>query len=156
MKRRITRRDPIEVRFWSRVYPEPNTGCWLWAGAPNPGEYGRICAGGRQVLVHRYSYEMYVGPIPADLCVCHRCDEPACVNPEHLFLGTRPENTADMDRKNRRARGQLVGAKLTAEQVLVIATRPGSTRKMAKEYGVSRPTIQQILRGNTWQYVTGV
>src|SRR4051812_187652 len=97
-------------RFMSNVSPEPNTGCWLWAGTTQRGGYGKFKAGGANVAAHRYSWQMTHGPVPEGLCVLHRCDVPGCVKPEHLFVGTQKENTADMIAKGR---GDL-GPALTA------------------------------------------
>lgn len=96
-----------EERFMSRVEPEPNTGCWLWTGPSNSKGYGKTTHGfmpsgaGRIVLAHRMAWIIRFGSIPDGLCVLHRCDNPPCVNTDHLFLGTQGDNSTDKARKCR-------------------------------------------------------
>lgn len=100
-------------RFWSKVErgPEGSEECWMWVGATvHPMPYGRIQSAGRYLLAHRVSYEINVGPIPKGLCVLHRCDNPRCVRPDHLFLGTRSDNAADRHAKGRSRGGSNRGA----------------------------------------------
>lgn len=93
----------LEQRFWAKV--KKADGCWLWTGAGSrKGEHGRIGIGGRSegiALAHRLSWELHHGPVPDGFCVCHRCDNPPCVNPAHLFLGTKGDNNRDMYAKGR-------------------------------------------------------
>ena len=95
----ITERD--KVRFYDRICPEPNTGCWLWIGAPDSFGYGQIEINGASYRTHRLSWMIHRGEITKGLVVCHRCDTPACVNPDHLFLGTHGDNVRDMHKKGR-------------------------------------------------------
>lgn len=99
---------PSELaRFESKYVGEPNSGCWLWDGAVEVGGYGVMKVGKkaddsyRQERAHRLAYEHFVGPIPAGMLVCHRCDVRCCVNPAHLFVGTHQANMDDMYRKGR-------------------------------------------------------
>lgn len=90
------------VRFQSHVYPEPNTGCWLHDGAPDHAGYPRAAVGGGKVdNASRISWRLYRGDIPTGQFVCHHCDTPSCVNPDHLFLGTHTDNMRDAARKGR-------------------------------------------------------
>lgn len=97
-------RTPVVERFWFRV--EKTETCWLWRGYTNEAGYGIIIEKNKhRRLTHRFSWELHNGPIPGGLCVLHRCDTPACVNPAHLFLGTHSDNHADMVNKGRHQHG---------------------------------------------------
>ena len=97
--------------------PEPNSGCWLWIGSTSHG-YGQTNINGRPQRTHRVSYEYHIGPIPDDQCVLHKCDNPPCVNPSHLFLGSQQENLKDMKVKGRGIKGEMQGqAKLKAKDI---------------------------------------
>lgn len=88
--------------FHGKYIPEPNSGCWLWTAGVGIGGYGRLwCGAGLTRYAHRFSYELAFGPVPSGMFVCHRCDTPACVNPDHLFLGTHRDNMRDMQQKGR-------------------------------------------------------
>jgi hypothetical protein len=132
--------------------PEPMSGCWLWTADVDRKGYGRVTENGRLVGAHRLSYRTYVGPIPADICVCHRCDTPSCINPDHLWLGTRSDNTRDMYAKGRVSRaGEKNGrAKLTQDDVRFIRTSLLPAGQLASTFDVSRNTIWRARRGKNW------
>lgn len=90
------------TRFESKFYVTP--GCWIWTGSKNTGGHGQFTVCGKCITAHRVSYELYIGPIPEGMWVLHKCDNPPCQNPDHLFLGTRQDNVDDMVRKGRQSR----------------------------------------------------
>ncbi len=150
-------------RFEARIEFDPNGGCWLWSGAPVSGGYGRLRVDGIQVRAHRLSWEWFKGPIPEGLLVCHKCDVPSCVNPDHLWLGTNDDNLKDMAAKGRGRSGAVGGekhgsAKLTNAKVMDIVERLGRGENccsIARDFGVTHPTIRDIKVGKTWSSVTG-
>ena len=151
---------PLNVRFHSKYSPEPNTGCWIWTGSDNY-RYGLIASNGRQMKAHRVSYELHHGSIPAGMVVMHQCDNPLCVNPAHLKLGTQLDNIKDRDRKGRqvpsRPTGQLNGmSKLSVSAVQSIKSlaEAGSLHSdLAVLFGVSRTCVSFISSGKRWAHV---
>lgn len=152
---RPSHKTSLSYRLAYYSAPQP-TGCHLWTAACNPKGYGHIKWEGVVWLVHRLTWVNANGPIPEGMLVCHHCDNPACVNPSHLFLGTNDDNMADKQTKGRQAfnRGMLNGrAKLTDAQVRVIRADPRTRSAIAREYGVTPTLISQICRGIRWPHV---
>jgi hypothetical protein len=148
---------PLPERLWANV--QKTDSCWLWQGFPCRKGHGQIMNCGykpqepwrRKFQVHRITYEMLKGPIPKGICVCHRCDVPNCVNPDHLFLGTVAQNNLDMVAKRRHAHGtNHYNTKLTPDQVLFVRSSSLSQMKLAKQLGVSKTCIQAIRSGRSW------
>lgn len=100
MTQRQRRARPLKDRLMAKTSIEPN-GCWLWLGYRMPFGHGQIGLGRKLILTHRASWIIYRGEIPEGMCVCHKCDVPNCINPDHLFLGTKHENNTDMKAKGR-------------------------------------------------------
>jgi hypothetical protein len=144
-------------------------GCWEWTGWVDKDGYGRIKVSGRKIRAHRLSWELHFGPIPKTddpmgNFVLHRCDNPTCVNPSHLFLGSHMDNLRDMMSKGRSARGEKgCKAKLTAAQVLEIRSRYGTRERykhgpvsqydLAAEYGVTQAAINSVILRKTWRHI---
>ena len=136
------------------------TGCWEWQGSCGQNGYATITYQNESWYVHRMAYELYKGPIPPGVCVCHHCDNRKCVNPAHLWVGTKAENNADMFKKGRgRSFGLVRGedcpnAKLTwadVDEIRRIGKCGAATqRTLAHQFGVSHSTIGNVLREKTW------
>lgn len=157
--------DP-EQRFWSKVL-KLESGCWQWqAGKQRSGHGFFFPDKGHIVRAHRYAWELTYGKIPDDRCVLHRCDNPSCVNPAHLFLGTQADNIHDMDLKGRRAKHNPADqrgaknhqAKLTDEVVQRIKDLHVSGYRQAdimRMTGVNRKRVWSIVNGETWAHIDG-
>jgi hypothetical protein len=170
------KRTPLDVRFFAKV--QKTDGCWVWIGSASPLGYGRINVDGVPRIAPRISWQLHNGDIPDGMSVCHRCDNPRCVNPDHLFLATHSGNMQDMVSKNRHAaktrperyaRGDRHGshthperwrrgetspaAKLSDADVERIrhryATEQCSLTSLGKEFGVSRTHIRRLISGNS-------
>lgn len=147
----------VEERFWTKV--QRGDGCWEWTGKERVKGYGRFRPGSTQpkVLAHRFAYELLCGPIPDGLQVLHRCDNPLCVRPDHLFPGTNADNVADKVSKGRQSRlggERNPNAKLTEQDVLEVRRRraAGESRKVvAAAFGISPTMVSLITTGRFWR-----
>lgn len=165
----------LRERFWRNVSKTET--CWLWTGSCDEKGRGRFCItdptrprrkcgrmGRKNAYASRVSWEMAVGPIPPGLLICHHCDNPLCVRPDHLFLGTHADNHADMWRKGRaNLTGRLCGskhlhAKLTEEDVRLIRQRYAAggvtQRQLGREFGVNDRCVSGIVSRKAWRHVT--
>lgn len=163
------RSESATVRFEASYIPEPNSGCWLWLGvAQGSNGYGRINVDGRGWSAHRYAWTIHRGAIPSDALVLHRCDNPACVNPSHLFLGSSQDNSDDKKRKGRDFRGEKASAlrkataprgescylsKLTEKQVRQIREDLRPQRMIAADFGTSQQAVHYIKTRKTWSHI---
>lgn len=156
--------DSDTARFWR--YVDKSSDCWNWVGGIHKGGYGTFWLLGRARPAHRVAWVLHNGPIPAHdsyhgNCVCHRCDNPRCVNPDHLFLGTNADNMADRNAKgrtrrgpNKKNQGQSNGfAKLTEADVAFIRNHPGTLRQLGEMFGVSHSRIGAIKLGQAWTHL---
>lgn len=148
VRRSILRRTFI-TRFWARVVKTSKTGCWIWNGELGPRGYGRVKKNGEHLMAHRVSYELEYGKIPEGKYVCHHCDQPRCVNPKHLFVGSASDNVIDAIRK-----GRWYACKLTIQQVKEIRKSPLRNVELARLYPVRANTICTLRLNKTWKHVT--
>ena len=147
-------------RFWSKVDRCGPDECWEWIGWRHKG-YGRFAIHGKTHRAHRVAYELVNGPIQDRQEVCHSCDNPACCNPSHLFLGTHKDNMLDAINKNRFVEGEADGnAKLTTEQVVQMRTLywgGGYTLPdMARRFRVSPAIVWRVIHGISWKHAPGL
>ena len=141
------------------------SGCLEWTGAKMHSGHGAVRGLYRNMLTHRAAWLLSHGSLDEDICVCHTCDNPCCCNVDHLFLGTRAENLADMRRKDRQrdyvnCKGAHPGeknhnAKLTSQDVIDIRNAVGTQMALAKIFGVSREHIRDIRLGKRWRHLSG-
>lgn len=152
------RNASLTERFWQKVAITDD--CWEWQAAKDKRGYGMfgVDKNERRAFAHRVSWRLHSGVIPDGLFVCHSCDNPPCVNPSHLFLGTHAENVADMMAKGRHRHGEShQNSKLKAEDVKNIRHLYFAERREGKElaafYGVSRATVSLIVNRKSWAHV---
>lgn len=137
------------------IIKETASECWeCISHAKSKSGHVRMRLGNKSTFMHRFFYEYYRGPIPDGMCVCHHCDNPACVNPDHLFITTSTGNTADRHKKGRSARGSQIGTSvLTETEAIEILESEDSGLMLAQKYGVSRSCISAIRRGHSWKHL---
>ena len=168
--------EKTEARFWSKVDAKPGDleGCWDWTAYASGDGYGIFWDGENYVRAHRYAYELANGEIPNGMHICHRCDNPGCVNSRHLFLGTNAGDMADRNKKGRQAQGERSGARLHPEKMPRPGVRNGQAKlddlkvreirgmyatggitqvKLAKFFGVHVSTICDVVNRKIWAHV---
>lgn len=147
---------PPADRFWRFI--QKTADCWNWTGRNMSGRYGLFrVRRGLQKAAHRMSWELAHGPIPDGMVVCHKCDNPLCVRPDHLFIGTQRDNCLDCSRKGRTLIGERNGnSRLSKDQVLAIRSRVADGERIgtvARIYGIAWISVQRIVRHRTWRHV---
>ncbi len=150
-------KKPAIERFWTKV--EKYDGCWQWKASKNRDGYGKFSINRNDwVLAHRFSWELHYGPIPEGLKVLHKCDNPECTNPDHLFIGTNLDNSRDCIQKGRFThKGELhFNSKFTEDQIIEIRKRYENRefqRIIAKDFGTTQAQISQIVLRKQWRHV---
>lgn len=159
---RRKRGKPVTLDWmFERTHPEPNSGCWIWVAAiDRRNGYGAVKVGPTVQRAHRVAYQLSHGiKVPSALDVCHRCDTRCCINPDHLFVGTRTDNMQDCIRKDRFSPIPVLtgesspNSKLTEKDVQAIRSDSRSQRAIARSYGVDKGTIAHILHRKTWRHI---
>lgn len=144
----------VMERFTEKYIPITESGCWIWTANTHKQGYGKLNVNGKQEPAHRTAYKLYKGEIPENMMVCHSCDIPECVNPDHLFLGTALDNMRDKISKGRH-RGAKGGeshhnSKLNKKDVIEIRKSKKYQYELAEIYNVSQSQISNIKRGARW------
>ena len=147
----------IKDRFFAKV--NKTSGCWYWTGVKNDDGYGYFKLNGKMISSHRLMWLFLNGKIPKNICICHTCDNPGCVNPKHLWLGTRKDNMIDMANKGRmNTKGEINGrSKLNVEKVIKIRklyTIGNITmEKLGNKFGVTKQQIYHIINNISWTHI---
>jgi hypothetical protein len=148
---RLRQSGSLHDRFFSRFVKLDN-GCWQWRSHTDKDGYGVLPGDRQNTRAHRLSYEIHIGQIPDGLLICHHCDNPGCVNPKHLFAGTSKDNAQDALQKKRNYVGCKNGrSKLTEENVKEIFNSILNGQQLANKFNVTRSTINNVRRGDTWK-----
>ncbi len=149
----------IKERFYSKFKVNEDNGCWEWVANRFPKGYGCFKLNGKSQAAHRISYEIHTGEIQEGMVICHKCDNPCCVNPVHLFMGTQKDNLLDRKIKGRSIFGEKNGrCKLKTEDINIIRrllSKKVDQRDIAKEFGVGQTTISRIKLNESWSHIKG-
>lgn len=143
----------VKERFLEKIKKDVSNGCWEWTANKTHGGYGKFWLCGKHVLAHRFSYELFKDSIPEGKVICHSCDNPWCVNPDHLWLGTQSENIEDSVVKNR------FDSVVKISSVIVKTMKKkrncgAKYREIAEEYGIGLTTVYEAVNCKTWKHVS--
>jgi len=153
---------PYELKekkdFWFWVNVKNKDECWLWLGKLNQWGYGRFYKNGFTAMAHRVAYELTTNKNIDGLIAMHTCDNPACCNPNHLVMGTHADNQKDKYKKNRQAKGEMMGSSILTNEQVIEARKKYKPHKityqmLANEYGVCKDTMQKAIRKINWKHL---
>lgn len=145
-------------KFYSRIEFRDNSDCWWWTGPKTPSGYGCFAPKHKVMYsTHRLAWEINKGPIPTGMHICHICDNPPCVNPDHLFIGTNQDNVNDRVAKGRQQRGQSHGQSILTEdhitQIRALVHYGVKQTTLARMFGVKRSTVNEAVLYHTWRHI---
>ena len=144
-------------KFWLKTDKQSDDACWIFLGATDKDGYGQFWDGDIQLMTraHQFSAKIHLGDCPKGMCVCHTCDNPSCVNPNHLFYGSALDNQKDKMTKNRQTKGESQGhSKLTNNQIEQIKARANENYKvLCKEFNLVPSTIYRIWHNQSWKHI---
>jgi hypothetical protein len=144
-------------KFWKKTDKRSDNECWVFLGAKDKDGYGQFWDGDNKIMTraHVFSAKIHLGNKPNNMCVCHKCDNPICVNPNHLFFGTALDNQNDKMTKNRHAKGESQGhSKLTNEQIAEIRLRANDNYKvLCEEFNIVPSTVYRIWHKESWKHL---
>jgi hypothetical protein len=147
---RLQQSGSLQDRFFARFVKLKN-GCWQWRAHTDKDGYGVLPGDRKNTRAHRLSYELHKGQISDGFVICHHCDNPGCVNPDHLFVGTSKDNAQDALQKGRAYVGEKNGrSKLTKENIIEILSSELNGVQLAQKFGVTRSTINRVRRREAW------
>lgn len=152
----MRKRTPLVIRFWAQTNKREPNQCWLWVGATDNDGYGRMGGGGRgkHLRAHRVSWELHNGKINKGKFILHKCDNPTCVNPKHLFVGTPKDNSEDMVTKKRQAKGEANGSsRFTGAQIIAIRADTRLQKIIAIDYSTNQAHISAIKTRRVWRHI---
>jgi hypothetical protein len=150
----MNKKQPIQNRIEKNYMPVTECGCWIWTGGLDKDGYGKICIDGMNQRAHRVSFELHREKIPDGECALHTCDIRCCINPDHIFIGTRADNMTDKCAKDRQPNGERhYRSRLSEDDVILIRSSSISNKEAAAAFGVTYKAIWRIRKREVWKHI---